>query len=85
MSDLDRVRNLLRDTLQIGSRADALTEHSRLFGAVPEFDSVAVVGVVTALEQEYGVRIADREISAEIFDTLGSLTRFIETKMSSCA
>lgn len=80
MADLDRVRNVLRDTLQIGSRADKLTEHSRLFGGIPEFDSVAVVSVVMAIEAEYGVRIYDRELSAEVFETLGSLSRFVSLK-----
>ena len=80
MVNLDRIRRLLRDTLMIGERADELTEHSRLLGGVPEFDSVAVVGVVAAIEEEYGVRISDRELSPEIFETMGSLSRFISTK-----
>ena len=80
MTEFDRIRNILRDTLQIGDRADDLTGDSRLLGAIPEFDSVAVVGVVSALEEEYGVRIADRELSAEIFETLSSLSDFILRK-----
>ena len=80
MTDLNRIRNLLRDTLQIGARADELTENSRLLGGIPEFDSVAVIGVVMALEVEYGVKIPDRELSADVFETLGSLNRFIAHK-----
>jgi len=80
MDDLDRVRGILRDTLQIGSRADALSEQSRLFGVIPEFDSVAVVNVVMSIEVEFGIRISDSELSAEIFETLGSLDRFIASK-----
>ena len=80
MDELDRLRRVLRDTLQIGGRADTLTEHSRLFGGIPEFDSVAVISVVMALEEEFGVKISDRELSAEVFETLGSLNRFISSK-----
>lgn len=80
MEELDRLRKVLRDTLQIGSRADDLTERSRLFGGIPEFDSVAVISVVMALEEEFGVRISDRELSAEVFETLGSLNHFIASK-----
>ena len=83
MDDLDRMRNLLRDTLQIGKKADNLTENSRLFGGIPEFDSVAIISVVMALEAEYGVKIPDRELSAEVFETLGSLNRFISQKTGS--
>ena len=83
MENFDRMRNLLRDTLQIGKRADDLTENSRLFGGIPEFDSVAIISVVMALEAEYGVKIPDRELSADVFETLGSLSRFIAQKTGS--
>lgn len=83
MTDLDRLRELLRDALQIGTRADELTEHSRLFGGIPEFDSVAVVSVVMAIEDEFSVKISDRELSADVFETLGSLLRFIQGKTGS--
>jgi acyl carrier protein len=83
--NLERIRKVLRDSLQIGDRADELTEHSRLLGGIPEFDSVAVVGVVMALEEEYGLKISDRELSAELFETMGSLTHFISVKSDSSA
>ncbi len=80
MDELNRLRTVLRDTLQIGDRADALTESSRLLGDIPEFDSVAVIGVVMAIEEEFGIKISDHELSAEIFETLGSLSRLISSK-----
>jgi acyl carrier protein len=82
MSVMDRIREVLRDTLQIGPRADNLAEPSRLLGVVPEFDSVAVVLVVAALEDEFRLKIPDRELSAEVFETLGSLTRFVTLKLA---
>jgi acyl carrier protein len=83
MKDLDRVRRILRDTLQLGARADQLTEDSRLLGGIPEFDSMAIVGVVTSIEEEYGLAIDDDELSADVFETVGSLSRFITQKMRS--
>jgi acyl carrier protein len=83
MKDLDRVRRILRDTLQLGARADQLTEQSRLLGGIPEFDSMAVVGIVTSIEEEYGLTIVDDELSADVFETVGSLSRFIAQKTRS--
>ena len=80
MTDLDRLRELLRNTLQIGTRVDELTGHSRLFGGIPEFDSVAVISVVMALENEFSVKISDRELSAEVFESVDSLLQFIHGK-----
>lgn len=81
MGNLDRIRGVLKDSLQIGTRADELTESSRLFGAIPEFDSVAIISVVMAIEAEYRVKIPDRELSADVFETLGSLNQFIAKKV----
>lgn len=83
MNDLARVRAILRDTLQLGPRADALTEHSRLLGAIPEFDSMAVVAVITMLEEEFGITIGDDEVSAENFETLGALAALVAGKTGS--
>lgn len=82
MTDTDRIRNILRDTLQLGARAAALNEHSPLLGAIAEFDSMAVVNVITMLEDEFGITINDDEVSAEVFETFGSLSDFVARKAS---
>lgn len=51
-----------------------------LLGSVPELDSMAVVGVLTAIEDELGIEIADDEVSAETFATFGSLLDFVRSK-----
>lgn len=80
MATIDRLRDVLRDSLQLGARADKLTEHSPLMGAIPELDSMAVVSVLTLIEDQFGFTIADDEITADSFATLGSLLRFVEDK-----
>jgi acyl carrier protein len=40
------------------------------------------VNVLTALEEYFGFTIEDDEISATAFETLGSLTRFVEDKLA---
>lgn len=80
MSIQKTVREILKETLQIGERADAMTESSVLLGQIPELDSMAVVSVVTRLEEQFGISIHDDEIHAETFATLGSLAAFVEAK-----
>lgn len=53
---------------------------TELLGSVPELDSMAVVGVLTAIEDEMGIEIADDEVSAETFATFGSLLDFVRSK-----
>lgn len=80
MDVLPTVRDILRDTLQIGERADGMTESSPLLGQIPELDSMAVITVVTQLEEQFGISVHDDEISAETFATLGSLAAYVESK-----
>ena len=83
MNTLTDVKSLLAQSLQLGSRADTLTAASPLLGALPELDSMAVVTILTALEDHFGFTVDDDEISAETFATLGSLVEFVERKLNS--
>lgn len=82
MAVADHVRALLDDVLQLGGRVVHWTTLTPLMGSVPELDSMAVVGIITALEEDFGFAIADEEISADIFATFGSLTSFVEHKLA---
>ena len=77
------VKKVLARSLQLGPRADALTAESPLLGALPELDSMAVVAILTTLEEHFGFTVDDDEISAETFATLGSLVKFVELKLNS--
>ncbi len=81
MDTLDGVRNLLKSALQLGERADRLTEGSALLGAIPELDSMAVVTLITTMEEQYGIQVDDDEISADTFATVGTLSRFLADKL----
>lgn len=81
MDTVDGVRNLLRSTLQLGERADHLTADSALLGAIAELDSMAVVTVITMMEDQYGIQVGDDEISADTFATIGTLARFLADKL----
>ena len=76
-----RLKNILAGTLQLGARAESLTAGSPLLGAIPEFDSMAVVTVLTMIEDEFGITVEDDEVSADVFETLGALAAFVEAKV----
>lgn len=83
MDHIERIKGILRDSLQLGDRADALQPSSRLLGSIPEFDSMAIVTILTMIEEEFDIAIADDEISAEVFETLGTLTDFVAARARS--
>jgi len=78
---LDDVRKVVGSVLQIGNRAQSMAPAAPLLGAIPELDSMAVVNLITALEEHFGITVADDEIGASTFETLDSLAQFIERKL----
>lgn len=82
MQHLEEIKNILSDVLGLGERRNSLNEDSVLIGSIPELDSIAVVNLITALEEHFGITVNDDEISARTFETLGSLARFVEQKLS---
>jgi acyl carrier protein len=81
MNNVSEVVEILRSTLQLGRRADAFTAQTPLLGHIPEVDSMAVVAILTAIEDQYGISIDDDEMSAEVFATVGSLSQFLDGKL----
>lgn len=77
---LEEVKTLLADVLNLGDAAQALGADSPLLGALPELDSMAVVSVIAAIEDRFGIMIDDDDISARTFETLGSLAAFVAEK-----
>lgn len=81
MPHLDEVRNILVSTL--GLRQHQLDADTPLLGSLPELDSMAVIGLITALEAHFGFDIHDDDISARHFATLGTLAGFVGAKLAS--
>ena len=79
---LDDVKKVVGSALHISSRVKQMDAAAPLLGVVPELDSIAVVNLITALEEHFGITVADDEIGASTFETLDSLTQFIERKLS---
>lgn len=71
------LRALLAEALGFSPRRVAgFTETTPLFGALPEFDSLAVANFLTAFEERFAVLIEDPDVEAEDFDSFGSLLAF---------
>ncbi len=78
---IEDVKDVLGQVLQLGDKARQFHAGTGLFGNIPEFDSMAVVAVITALEERFGIAVEDDEITAEVFETVGSLSQFVERKI----
>jgi len=80
MVEFDDVNQLIGEILQLGGRVHTFRPDTPLLGSIPEFDSMAVVTLINALEEQFGIQIADDEISAETFETVGKIYEFVRDK-----
>jgi acyl carrier protein len=75
------LRAVLADVLGLDPvRVAAFDEATPLFGALPEFDSMAVAGLLTELEERLGILIEDHEVDADMMETFGALLTFARDK-----
>ena len=82
MDELKEVTRVLDEVLSLGGRAAAFTRNTPLLGAIPELDSMAVVALITTLEERFDIVVDDDEIDGSVFETVGSLADFIGRKLA---
>ena len=78
----EKVKSVLVDALDIVGREDDIKPETGLLGNLPELDSMTVVHVIIALEEEFGFTVDDDEISAEVFENVASLVEFVDRKLN---
>lgn len=77
------VCEVIDEVLSLGGRTAAFTVDTQLLGAIPELDSMAVVTLITSLEDRLGITVDDDEITGETFATVGTLVGFVSAKLAS--
>jgi acyl carrier protein len=71
---------ILDEVLGLNGRTASMNRDSPVLGALPELDSIAVVSVITALENRFAVAIGQDELNATSFATVGSLADLVSSK-----
>ena len=82
MNTQEHLLDILDDVLSLEGRAKTFTPDTALLGALPELDSMAVVSLITALEEQFGIVVDDDEIDGSTFATVGALTDFLNGKLA---
>lgn len=76
------IKKILIEVLNLGEYGEELDADSILLGGLVELDSMAVVSVIAKLEEHFGFAIEDDEINGQVFETLGSLSVFVDGKLA---
>lgn len=73
---------VLESVLGLGGRSRGFSAQTRLLGAVPELDSMAVAALLAGLEDHFGIRVADDEVDGALFVSVGSLMALVQRKLA---
>ena len=79
------VAQVLEEVLSLDGRSATFTRDTHLLGAIPELDSMAVVALLTGLEERFGIAVDDNDIDGETFATVGALADFVSVKIEPAA
>ena len=82
MQVTQEVIRLLDEVLSLDGRSRAFTLETPLLGAIPELDSMAVVSLITGLENHFGIVVDDDDIDGNTFATIGSLVDYVSAKLA---
>lgn len=82
MNTESEVLTVLDETLSLQGRSSTFTRETPLLGSLPEFDSMAVMTVITSIEDRFDITVEDDELDADVFETVGSLARFVDAKLA---
>jgi acyl carrier protein len=81
MDVVKEVTRVIDDVLSLQGRSAAFTRETPLLGAIPELDSMAVVSLITTLEERFDIVIDDDDIDGSTFATVGSVADFVAERL----
>ena len=77
-----RVKQALVQGLQLNINPEDIADDESLFGAGLDADSIAALEIVFALEEEFGFEVEDEELQVDLFDSVQTLTAYIEERLA---
>lgn len=73
---VQKLINILSDVIPSYDK-DFWSAETELFGAIAEFDSMAIVTIIGEIEDQFDITFDDDDISAENFSSVASLAELV--------
>jgi acyl carrier protein len=78
----ERVKQTIVQALKLDLEIDEIADDEVLFGDGLDADSMAVLEIVFAIEEEFDIRVEDEELRVELFDSVRTLVEYVEEKLA---
>lgn len=82
-STSNELKSLLAHTLGMPQVPPSWTDDMPLFGNIPDLDSMAIVSLVTAIEEHFAVEFVDEDMTMDTFASLTKLAKVVHAKLGS--
>lgn len=82
MTVLESVLRIIDRELNLNGKALDFTEDTKLRGSLPQLDSLAIVSVITTLEEQLGFEFPEDQLDGAIFESVGSLVDCVTRLLS---
>src|SRR4051794_27733516 len=81
---VERVKTIVRRDLKLGPAAQ-IADDMPFFGGDIDMDSLDILLLVTSIEKEFGIKVPNAAVGREVFESVATLTRFVEQQQSGVA
>lgn len=76
---VERIMAIVRRDLMLGADVD-LDEQTKLFGGDFDLDSLDALLLVQSLEADFGFKMSSDTFGPEVFESVASLARFVQSR-----
>ena len=80
---VNQLKAIIAEELDVNLKAEDIDESASLFEEGLGLDSIAIVELISSIEQHFGFEFSDSELNPEFFSNLRVLANFIASKMES--
>ncbi len=78
---VNQLKTIIAEDLDVNLKADDIDENVSLFEEGLGLDSIAVVELISLIEQKFGFQFADADLNPDCFKNLQVLAGLIESKL----
>jgi acyl carrier protein len=80
---VNQLKTIMAEELDVNLKVEDIDENASLFEDGMGLDSIAIVELISLVEEHFGFQFSDTELTPESFSNLSMLADFISGKLSS--
>ncbi len=76
-----KIKEIIVECLELDIEVEDIEDNEELFGGLIGIDSISTMMIIDELESEFDIEVLDDDISAELFESVNSLHKYVNSKL----